>query len=111
MEDLDENGDPQDEGWVNLPILLQQFADKNLAKYQLDKFEAEKRFNEGEMKQNKLDAIINNSKRPLVLMHCTGEPATTKYIKDHLIREANGSMKLKDWTFPECFAGREGFEN
>eukprot|EP00438_Fugacium_kawagutii_P013977 Skav200728 [mRNA] locus=scaffold274:25283:38105:- [translate_table: standard] len=101
MEDLDANGDPQDEGWVNLPVLLQQFADRNLAKYQLDKFEAEKRLAAGELKQSKLDAIVNNAKRPLVLMHCTGEPATAKYIKDHLIRDTNGSMKLKDWTFPK----------
>ena len=99
MEDIQEGEEEgaMGEEWLNLPMLMQQFADKNFAKYQLDIYEAEKKLNRGEMKQTKYDAIRANCKFPLVLMHATGEPATARYIKEHLSRQEDGTMKLKAW--------------
>ena len=91
--------DPNEEGeeWLTLPILMQQHADKNYAQYQGQTFEARKRREAGELSEQKYNAIVSNSIRPLVLMNGTGAPALPKYVKDHLIKAADGTMKLKDW--------------
>jgi len=82
--------------WITLPILMQQFAEKQLAKYQLECFEATKRLERNEIKQQKVDTIKRNAVRPLILMHGSGQPATSKYISDHLVKTADGTQTLKD---------------
>lgn len=100
MEDVGEEG--AGDCWINLPVLMQQHADKNFAKYQLDVFEGQKRLTRGEIKEAKYEAIRSNSKRPLVLMNATGEPATARYIKEHMTCEGNGIFTLKAWKL--CFS-------
>lgn len=91
----DTEGEGEDE-WITLPVLMQQFADKQLAKYQLECFEATKRLERNEIKEHKVDAIKRNAVRPLILMHGSGQPATAKYISDHLVKNADGTLTLKD---------------
>ncbi|CAK9086423.1 unnamed protein product [Durusdinium trenchii] len=89
--------DPQnDSNWLSLPILMQQHADKNYAQYQGDVYAAKKRLEIHEITQRKYDTIVGNSLRPLVLMNGTGVPATQKYVKAHLQKCSDGTMKLKD---------------
>lgn len=83
------------EEWLSLPMLMNQYADKTFAQYQLEIFEASKLFEKGRIKETKLLSVKGNCIRPLVLMHSTGEPANSRYIKDHLFRE-EGKMKLKE---------------
>ncbi len=100
MEDSEPfNQDAEEGQWVNLPMMMQQFADKNYAQYQLELFEGQKRLQKGEIKESKYESICKNATRPLVLMQCTGQPATVRYIKDHLVKEANGGLKLKAPVF------------
>lgn len=46
-----------DSKWVTLPMVLQDFADRTFAKYQLDVFEARKKFEKGSLSQQKLKAV------------------------------------------------------
>lgn len=82
--------------WVLLPALMQQFVDKHFAAYQLQVDEATKMLNKGRIKQQKYDRIIADATKPLLLMHGSGQPATARYTKDHLVTEDNGHMRLKD---------------
>jgi len=81
--------------WLNLPLMMQQFADKQFAAYQLDTFQARQLFEKGQLKQSKLDEVLKNGIRPLILMHTSGEPAGPRYIKEHLSKDEDGTMKLK----------------
>lgn len=83
------------DGWINLPTLMQQHADKFFAQYQLEMHEAKVRLEKSEIKPAKFEAIKRNCRRPLVLMHVSGQPASTKYIKDHLTQDDQGQLKLK----------------
>ena len=94
--------DPSDGNWLTLPILMQQHADKSFAQYQLQVYEATKKLERKEIRRPKFDAIVNNCVRPLVLMHATGAPATAKYIKDHLQKAADGTMRLKAHLLYKC---------
>lgn len=88
--------DPQNpDDWVSLPMLMQQNADKFFAQYQLNIHEARVRLEKGQIKQSKFDSVVNSCRYPLILMHRSGEPATAKYIKEHLIRGEGGQMRLK----------------
>ena len=84
--------------WLNLPRLLQEFADRTFAKYQLDLTTAIKKFEAGAMKEPKLRGIEKNCVRPFVLMQGTGQPATARYIKERLITDASGTQRLKVWA-------------
>ena len=88
-----------DSKWVTLPMVLQDFADRTFAKYQLDVFEARKKFEKGSLSQQKLKAVEEKATIPLVLMHGSGQPATGKYIKDHMFADHSGNLKLKDRCF------------
>lgn len=98
--------EPQDDVWITLPLLMQQFADKTYANYQVQLHEAHVRLERGEIKQNKYDALLRNCLFPMVLMHATGQPATPKYVKAHMFRDDTGTLKLKDSGKPiktNCF--------
>ena len=88
------------EDWLSLPVLMSQYADKTFAQYQLEIFEARKLFEKGRIKETKLISAKSNSIRPLVLMHSSGEPASSRYIKDHLSLQ-DGKLKLKARAFPK----------
>ncbi len=84
-----------DDTWLNLPLMMQQFADKQFAQYQLDVFQAKQLFDKGQLKQSKLDAVFKNGMRPLILMHTSGEPAGPRYVREHLTKADDGTSKLK----------------
>ena len=86
---------PDAEVWLNLPILMQQHADRAYSQYQLQIYEASKRLERKEIKQAKYNAAVDNCIRPLILMHNTGMPATQRYVKEHLQQGPDGTMKLK----------------
>ena len=89
---------------------MQQHADKNYAQYQGDVYAAKKRLEIHEIIQRKYDTIVGNSLRPLVLMNGTGVPATQKYVKAHLQKCSDGTMKLKVGC-RQRFEGPIGFPN
>ena len=88
--------DPEVAGaWLNLPLLMNMHADKTFAQYQLEVFEARKLVEKGQVKPSKFESAKANSRRPLILMHSSGEPASNKYIKDHLVKDDDGQLRLK----------------
>jgi len=95
-EATDPDSDHDFPEWINLPLLMAQFADKSFAKYQLQLQESRKRLEKGKLSQGKFEAILKNGLRPFVLMNTTGQPATNAYIKTHLVQCSDGTMKLKD---------------
>ena len=83
--------------WVFLPTLLQQFVDKHFASYQLNLHEARTLLESGKIKQAKYDKIADDSVKPLLLMHGTGQPATAKYMKEHLLHDKETKeLKVKE---------------
>ena len=81
--------------WLMLPTILQMFIDKHFAAYKAKLHQARALFEKGSLKQNKFDQIEKDCIRPMVIMHGTGQPATSKYVKDHLQFDTNGAMRLK----------------
>ena len=91
---------PQAEGqqdeWINLPLLMSQFADKGYSKYQLQLFEARRRHEAGKLSKKKFHAAERDCLRTLVLLHTSGQPATAQYIQTHVIQSADGQFSLKE---------------
>ena len=73
--------------WVFLPPLLQGFVDKHFAAYQLQVHDAKALLEKGQIKEPKYNKIIRDSIKPLLVMHGTGQPATSKYMKEHLAQD------------------------
>ncbi|CAK9000255.1 Malate dehydrogenase 2, partial [Durusdinium trenchii] len=73
----------QQDEWINLPLLMSQFADKGYSKYQLQLFEARRRHEAGKLSKKKFHAAERDCLRTLVLLHTSGQPATAQYIKTH----------------------------
>lgn len=82
--------------WLLLPTVLQSFIDKHFASYQLNMHNAEKMRAKKSITEAKYNKIVGDSVKPLLLMHSTGQPATAKYMSDHLFEDKEqGRMRLK----------------
>ena len=93
-EDLVTDGEGAQK-WLNLPRVMAAFADKSYAKYQVDLHEGRERHAGGEINAAKYQKIVDDAKKILVLMHTTGQPATNKYIQEHMVQVEGGGYKLK----------------
>ena len=80
-------------------MVLQDFVNRTFTKYQLDVFKIRNKFKKDNLSQQKLKVIAEKATIPLVLMYDSGQPATRKYIKNHMFSDHNGNLKLKDRFF------------
>lgn len=81
--------------WLMLPTILQLFIDKHFAAYKAKIHHSRALLEKGSLTQDKFAKVEKDCIRPMIVMHGTGQPATSKYVKEHLKTDKDGSMRLK----------------